>query len=382
MKPAPRAKAGTGAFVIHELDRRSLDTAAVDDWTNACRTASNGEWFAGPQWILPLIDTYFPAHRLALQFVYCGPALVGVVPLIAESNGRRDVLGFPVNSHVRRIGAISELPLDKLFDILLPDLKRRGRAYEVAFRQLPVGSNLHDAVISSCRRSALGFFSREESRSAVADISRGWEHYVGGLAGRHLHNLRKLRKMEKSKAWSTRMFSSSDSFEDGWTALLEIERHSWKHASGTSIANEPGAAAFYSSVASSCARDGMLRLHVSYHEERPVAHTLGVVHGGTYYLLKHSYDESFKQWSPGLLLVWQVMQQCAAGGLHSFDFLGDVMSWKADFATASPAYVSITAFSSLNMRGQWNRLAETHLKPTARRLGAKAAFDRIRRGWR
>jgi CelD/BcsL family acetyltransferase involved in cellulose biosynthesis len=366
-------------FDVREFDLSGLDTSRIEAWTNLSRKPAYGEWFASPHWILPLCKTYFADSSLALQFVYSGSSLVGVIPMVSQSTGHRTGLGFPVNSHVRRIGAVGDRPLDVLFDVVVADLKRRGGAHEIAFRQIPREGELHSAIVSSCRRNGLGYFRREESRSAIADLSLGWEQYVGALEGRHLHNLRKQRKMEKSGVWATHAFHTPALFDTGWTALLDIERQSWKHSSGTSIANEPGAAEFYSAVCSSCATDGMLRLHISYHEQSPAAHTLGVVHNGIYYLLKHSYAEPFKQWSPGLLLVWQVMKECADEGITQFDFLGDAMSWKLDFATKSPAYESITAFSPLNVRGQWNRLAESFLKPIARRLRVKEAFNRLSR---
>ena len=379
MSYASQRQSTVDTFDVREFDLSGLESSHIEAWTNLSRKPAYGEWFAGPNWILPLSKTYFADSSLALQFVYSGSSLVGVIPLVSQSTGHRAGLGFPINSQVRRIGAVGDLPLGVLFDVVVADLKRRGRAHEIAFGQIPREGALHNAIVSSCRRNGLGYFLREESRSAIADFSGGWDAYLSALDGRHLSTLRKQRKMERSGLWDTRTFHSPALIELGWSSLLDIERQSWKHSNGTSIANEPGALEFYKAVSSLCARDAMLRLHISYREQFPVAHTLGVVHNGIYYLLKNSFAEAFKAWSPGLLLVWHVMKECAEEGITHFDFLGDAIPWKLDYATQLPTYESITAFSPLNVRGQFSRLAESMLKPLARRLRVKEAFSRLSR---
>jgi CelD/BcsL family acetyltransferase involved in cellulose biosynthesis len=186
--------------------------------------------------------------------------------------------------------------------------------------------------------------------------------------------------MDKAGGWSFRRADSTATFEENWEKLLHVERLSWKHGTGTSIANEHGANDFYRGVSAANANVGAFRLHLLEYHGVPVAHTLGVVHGSTYYLLKHSYDETHRQVSPGFQLMWHVMQESVAEGCTRIDLLGDVMSWKAAVATSQPRYSSHMLFPAFNLRCQRCHLTNTVLKPVARKIGVKRLIERIRRG--
>src|SRR5262249_59848813 len=90
--------------------------------------------------------------------------------------------------------------------------------------------------------------------------------------------------------------------------------------------------AFYSALAQEATDQDYLSLYFLRLDGRPVAFHYGLTYGPRYYLLKPAYDETYKECSPGHLLLDEVLTDCIARGLTEFDFLGPDMIWKRDWA--------------------------------------------------
>ncbi|VHO03277.1 GNAT family N-acetyltransferase [Candidatus Rhabdochlamydia sp. T3358] len=84
-------------------------------------------------------------------------------------------------------------------------------------------------------------------------------------------------------------------------ALDEIEQKSWKHASQQSMHFREKQFAFYSDW---LRREGLF-LHVAEENGNPVAYRLDAKLHHTVYALKYSYDDQYKQFSPGYYLLTQ-----------------------------------------------------------------------------
>lgn len=370
---AKRAVEHAGVRVVEV--RRTEDLAAHREaWRRLAATAGYGEWFAGPEWMEPLFRVYFSHETVAVQFVYRNDELVGVVPFVTRTSGTSGCArshDTPTNSHVRRIGLLASIQPAELLAILLPDMLRTRSVSCLGMRQLVVGGEAEQALRQATQQTGLVAFSTEETSSAIVSFENGWEAYVASRTPQQLSNLKKRRKLDKAGRWHIATYSTPQALPVGWDALLAIETGSWKHANGTSIANEPGANDFYLSVAQQAAKSGMLELSVLWIDDQPVAHAFCVRHRDTLYLLKNSYKDTFRQLAPGWLLVWEVMQRSAVNGCTRFDLLGDLMPWKLDVATQIVAHRSHLVFAPSQIRCQLCRLTENVIKPAARRLGVR-----------
>ena len=356
-------------------------------WERLADDAEFGDWFAGPLWLLPLIRTYFEKQQLAICFVYDADVLIGVVPLAQgshASNRCRPHWALPVNAHVRRIGVLARSAPDEVLWAAIEHLKRVPPLlleHCAGFLQVPKGDWLDHAVRRVAQKSSLAIHTVTETRSAVIDAPDGWQRYVSTRTSEQLHPLRKRRKLQAKGAgrWEFRSCEVGGGFADAWERVLHVEGKSWKHSTGTSLLNDPGAEEFYGAVASAHAERGTLRVDLLEHEGEPVAHTLGVIHRNVYYLLKHSYDEAHRTLSPGFQLLWHSMEQRVTEGCVRLDLLGDEMPWKSAVATSLPQYVSHLLFSPASLSCQWCRLSEQVIKPFARAAGVKRILGRIRR---
>ncbi|MFN2335029.1 MAG: GNAT family N-acetyltransferase, partial [Wenzhouxiangellaceae bacterium] len=85
---------------------------------------------------------------------------------------------------------------------------------------------------------------------------------------------------------------------------------------------------FYTDLARSFGAQGKLALWALYLDERLIAFQFGLEHQGSYALLKPAYDESLARYSPGQLLMAEVLRDAISRRLNRFEFLGEDMPWK------------------------------------------------------
>jgi CelD/BcsL family acetyltransferase involved in cellulose biosynthesis len=372
----------TGLSVVTATSLSQLEDRLLE-WRHLDVSAEHGEWFAGPDWLLPWFANFANGAVPFVHFVYQEAELVGVVPLLHRLSTTRRLcrpsLETPVNPHVRRVGALARQPLALVYASVFAHLRASGQPLSVSLRQLALDGADDIALRYVLEQQGMLEFSREESAGAIIDLSPGWESYLASLSrDARRGRTRKSKKLQDLGGWHIRMVTDTGGLTEVWPSVLQIESRSWKHPIGTSINRDPGADGFYRQVAERCAAGGSLRLALLEHDGEPVAHALSVARGGVYYALKTSYDESYRDLSTGSVIMWHAIEQAATEGCHTFDFLGDLMEWKSHLVTHTPRYVSRTVFDP----GQWGcravRFAEQRLKPLGRRLGLATLRQRLR----
>ncbi|MFN0124951.1 MAG: GNAT family N-acetyltransferase [Blastocatellia bacterium] len=107
-----------------------------------------------------------------------------------------------------------------------------------------------------------------------------------------------------------------------------LERAGWKGQQGTAIACDERLRQFYDAVAQTKAAQGQFLLYRLDVGEQTIAMQFCVTEGQTCYLLKPAYDESFRKYSPGNLLVAEVLPDLLARGLTEYDLLSPASEWK------------------------------------------------------
>jgi hypothetical protein len=238
----------------------------------------------------------------------------------------RQLLGA-ANSHSGRFDLIADQPehasaafLDHLagqrdWDVLiLTDLPSQGRARAMeqvaGDRGFPTGRWC--AMQSPCRM-----------------LPATWDKLEAQLSSRFRANLRRRRRALEllGEVRAERCADSAELVEAG----IELELCGWKGRAGTAMAQDADTRGFYTELARVLGEQGRLALWALYLDERLIAFQFGVEHRGSYALLKPAYDESLARYSPGQLLMAEVLRDSVTRGLTRFEFLGEDMPWKQDW---------------------------------------------------
>ena len=192
-----------------------------------------------------------------------------------------------------------------------------------------------------------------------------WAELEGQLSSRFRANLRR-RSRALAALGEVRVERCTDSTELV-EAGIALELRGWKGRAGTAMAQDVDTRGFYTDLARVLGASGQLALWALYLNDRLIAFQFGLEHRGTYALLKPAYDESLARYSPGQLLMTEVLSDAIARHLVRFDFLGEDMPWKRDWHPDSYAQDWLFVFRR-STGGRVLQALKFNLLPRLRRM--------------
>ncbi len=300
------------------------------EW-NALVSRSDDQIFYRHEFIETWLNHFSTGEWRILLLRDMAGCLVGVLPLL---RGWTRLHGLPIrrlsgtaNLHSGRFDLVADQPehasaafLDYLggqrdWDVLiLTELPGQGRSRALeqvaAERGFPTG-----------RWSAM--------QSPCCMLPATWKELEAQLTGRFRANLRRRRRALEALG-KVQVIRCSDSVELV-EAGIQLELSGWKGRAGTAMAQDVDTCGFYTDLARVLGAQGQLALWAMYLDQRLIAFQFGLEHRGSYALLKPAYDESCSRYSPGQLLMAEVLRDAINRGLSRFEFLGEDMPWKQDW---------------------------------------------------
>jgi CelD/BcsL family acetyltransferase involved in cellulose biosynthesis len=157
--------------------------------------------------------------------------------------------------------------------------------------------------------------------------------------------------------------------------FYQLESAGWKGRAGSAIAQSAQIRQYYDEIAGVAARLGMLTLYVLEHNGEPIAMQYGLTAGGRYFISKPAYDEKYREYSPGQLLMDRVITDCRERGLVELDFLGMAMPWKLDWTKKLRRHQFCYVFRN-SAFGSALRAAKFELAPIAKHALEEAHLRR------
>ena len=202
-------------------------------------------------------------------------------------------------------------------------------------------------------------------RSPFLKLPASWDELEQQLSRRFRANLRRRRRAlaERGRLRAERCSSSLELVEAG----IELERRGWKGRAGTAMAQDVATCGFYTDLARVMGARGDLALWALYLDQRLIAFQFGLEHQGTYALLKPAYDEALARFSPGQLLMAEVVRDAIDRRLTHFDFLGEDMPWKQDWHPEVCAHDWLFVFRR-SAQGRILQTLKFRLFPSLRKL--------------
>lgn len=319
--PEPKVEVIASAAAFSEL---------CSDW-NALVGRSDDQIFYRHEFIATWLNHFATGQWRILILREASGRLVAALPLL---HGWARLHGLPLrqlrgaaNLHSGRFDLIADQPeqasaafIDYLsqqhdWDVLiLTELPGHGRARALeqvaGDRGFPTGRWC--AMYSPCRK-----------------LPASWAELEGQLSSRFRANLRRRRRglAMLGRIRTERCSNSIELVEAGFA----LELRGWKGRAGTAMAQDGDTFGFYTDLARVLSATGQLALWALYLDERLIAFQFGLEHRGSYALLKPAYDESLARYSPGQLLMAEVLRDAIARHLTQFEFLGEDMPWKQDW---------------------------------------------------
>ncbi len=341
---------------------RTIDTIG-DAWDELADEVGAAP-FLRPGWFKAWHEA-FGCGALTIVAVRRGPRVAALLPLVERRGGARS----PTNDHT------------PLFDILAVDEAAACDLAGAVLERHPrsVTLQLVDPDAPATRgwlagASAAGYATASAPilRSPYIDTTCGWAEYEARIDSKMKSDIRRRRRRMDDAGEVTLEVHDGTS---GLDALLDegfrVEAAGWKGQTGTAIIASPTTRRFYTQVARWAAERGWLRLCFLRLDGHPVAFDYNVHAGRVYYGLKGGYDEAFRRFSPGKVLLMAMIERIFDEGVDRYDFLGEEEPYKLDWSDGTRPRVLAQAFSPSPL-GVVERIAYTHGRPLAKRALAGA----------
>ncbi len=322
-------------LAVGEVTERAAFGSLEREW-DALAKSGPDEAFHRHAFVRIWVDNFAADAKLRVLTAR-GPdgRLDAVLPLVAS---RTTFHGVPVRQLAGAANAHS-----CRFDLLARDPQAAGRAFVEHLRagrdwdllvltDVPEGGNGFE-LANEAARSGLPIGAWESLVSPYARLDGGVEALRERWHAKLKANCRRRRKkLAASGEVSFEWYSGGRDLDARLEEGFAIEQSGWKGRRGTAVAQDLATRGFYAELAREHATRGELALCFLRAGGKAVAFHFALCREGKYLLLKPGYDEAFHEFSPGQLLMEEVLCACASRGLSELDFLGPDMPWKRDWA--------------------------------------------------
>ncbi len=307
----------------------------------------------------------FGNGELELVTVRRGGELVAVLPLTRRRGGFRSL----TNEHTPRFGPLVK-DQEAASDLARALLARKPRALRMEY--IDSSSTSVSELRDQVRKANYRLLEREWERPPYVAIDGTWEQYQSTLEGKIRRDLaRRRRRLADEGHVELDIRNGADHLpellNEGWA----LEPSGWKSREGTAVRSRPETQAFYTALADWAARRAILRLSFLRVGGRSVAFQYGLQDAGVYYFLKGGYDQGYRSFAPGKLLVQALLERAFEENLTRFEFLGADDRFKLDWTSTRHNLTQFQAFAP-SAAGVLGWAIAAYGRPTAKKAVAGA----------
>jgi hypothetical protein len=209
-----------------------------------------------------------------------------------------------------------------------------------------------------------GYLSiRKITGSFYVPVQSDWQTFYYRISSKRRYDHRRaLKRAEAMGPLSVKYISPEFNELDEYLALAyRIEAAGWKGRNHTDILSRKKLRDFLTIYLREACRQNILKLVFLFIGDQPVSMLIGLENDRKFWVLKIGYDETFASCSPGMLLMYQVLEKTFQQGLETFEFLGSTEDWILVWNPSLHPYFSLVFFPwSLKVMIQFIRLFIRH----------------------
>jgi CelD/BcsL family acetyltransferase involved in cellulose biosynthesis len=330
--------------------------ALASAWSRLCDELQDNEPFFRPEWIRACIKAFFPNQQATLLSAWSGDRLMAVLPLLKE---RTWFSGLPVTrlslvatvhsfrvGMVRREGAEGDEAVRALWEAIqqMPGWDVIDIAYALE------GGGL-ETLANTAQEAGFNVARIRTSQALYLPIAPVVEKpkkdalppWLACTRPKFRANLRRARRqLEEQGTLTLRHIEDFD--QDVLDKFYALEASGWKGQQGTAIICNQNTKLFYDEIAKAAAGNGYLSLDFLELNGRLIAAHYALIVGGRYFLAKAGYDERFHRYSPGQLLVHEILNETESRGLRELDFVGPATWDEGRWAAARRNHLHLFIF--------------------------------------
>ncbi len=353
-----------------------------DEWREFLDRVQNDSPYWRPEWILAALRAYSPQAKVVIVTVRQRGSLCALLPLVQERGKFAGLPARKLRAPLTTVGVGVDIPCaatdseqpdseqDAAIALIWKALKAK-KGWDV----LELPSVFEGAAIE--RLSALAekdahrtgnwtipliaFFAIPQGPTAKKDL----EKYP-----RHPKLRSKVRQRETKLAalGSVRLLRTEKDGARDLQRFYDMEAAGWKGKEKSAIISDPRSHQFFDEVTREAEKSGHLCLYTLELDGKAIAAHIGFTYRGRYWAAKSTYDENYRDYAPGHLIVKAILQDCSERGISEY-VMGIREDWKMEWTQD----VRKRSYQCIFNRGLWPRALHAtrfSLRPRLSRLKA------------
>ncbi|MFZ5831153.1 MAG: GNAT family N-acetyltransferase [Planctomycetota bacterium] len=293
-------------------------------WASLLRTTPGGSFFQSLEWIEAYWRHFGAGQKLRTLVIFQDGKPASIVPLVVRSEktsvGTLRFLTYPLHDWGSFYGPVGGDPR-AMIEAAANHVRCTPRdwdVFELRWQGNPEGAPV-DATAAAFRAAAMPVYTTIHRRTAIIDLSTGWESYLAsrssawrkGLraAQRRLHDVRFERcRPQPDEA------GASDPRWDVYDACEAVARSSWQAGAtgGTTLCHET-VRPFFRDAHAAAARVGAADMSLLHRDGQPLAFAYAYHWQGSLYGLRMGYDATARDGAGHVLLAELIRDSCRRG---------------------------------------------------------------------
>jgi CelD/BcsL family acetyltransferase involved in cellulose biosynthesis len=197
-----------------------------------------------------------------------------------------------------------------------------------------------------------------DRRFLKLDTTASWQDYYTGYLLKHFADFKTVHNRMKTDGVSPRVEILYSGIAPHLHRVLEHYRQRRDAKAQPDPFDDPSFGTFIDAVLPAYERLGCVAFSRLFAGDDVWAYSLDWLHRGVWYYYLPAFDERFKRYAPGKLLLYEVIKRAFENpNIQEFNFMRGESRYKRQFASESEAYMSISLCNPKSMRIKVIRLA-------------------------
>ncbi len=314
------------------------------EWQELCSAPGNYLPFCRPEWVAAYTQKQ-KKKRLLLLLVRISGKLRALLPLIPETEsvsylpvrilrGPSEFLLWPSDILVAS-ESDRQLAVQELWRLI----RERGGWDVVELPNIPEGGVAED-LLKIAESEGYHTYRWEYMHSPYIALPQHSE-VKDPLQLARSSNLRKrLRnisnRMDKEGGVRVHHFDRAD--REILQCLYDLEASSWKGEKGSAILSKENEVVFWNTITFAAQESGSLSMHALEFRGHIVGVSLGFKYKNRFYGIKLGWDEQFRSYALGHMLVRESLADCCRDDISEFHMMGLRSDWKEQWSETTLAH--------------------------------------------
>lgn len=300
-------------------------TPMVESWGNLAAHAETPNVFYAPAFFQSAVDSFAQDEHWRLTLIRNAKTdqLVAFFPFVRK----RGILGLRLLSLWVNEFSFLTSPLIRsgdeaaTFQCLFAHLRNLDEHFDaIEFPKLLAEGASHEALLTYLRSHLHESFTCDHY--CRADFPAGYqleEYLKQTIRGHHLREYRRQERKLNEMGQLELRSSRDPHFASCWADwYLQLEAAGWKGEEGTALGESKSQTAFFQQLIHEGSCAGNTEMVGLFLNGEPIAISCLLFLGRGAYTYKIAYDESYRKYSPGILLMLKIMQRFLSSEEHDW----------------------------------------------------------------